>query len=84
MEDEAQPSDGTEVVDGDGDGPPSVTLGPNLIVAAAIESNIRALFKSGAPSMEVRRTAATMPHLQLAPGGFRRLLGPCSASRASR
>ena len=59
---EAPPTDDTQMADGDGDGPPAVTLGPNLNVAAAIESNIRALFKSGAPSMEVQRTTrATMP-----------------------
>ena len=50
-----------EDVPATGDGAPAVTLGPNLTVAAAVESNIRMLFKSGAPSMQVGRTATPSP-----------------------
>jgi hypothetical protein len=86
---EAPPTDGTPVVDGGADGPPSVTLGPNLIVAAAVESNIRALFKSGAPSMEVGcTTRETMPAVARACRSSSSCLALCSlalccASRAN-
>jgi hypothetical protein len=56
------PPTGDACSEDDGDGAPAVTLGPNLTVAAAVESNIRALFKSGAPSMQVGRTATPSPH----------------------
>jgi hypothetical protein len=77
------PPTGDACSEDDGDGAPAVTLGPNLTVAAAVESNIRALFKSGAPSMQVGRTATPSPH-SCWRQSWGRLTQPVPTSRASR